>query len=63
MPPLREITALGGKPRAGLGLAGRPLDAWTLATELADPASEQLERSELASAVEGSHNPTCGVSG
>jgi hypothetical protein len=43
--PLREITALGGKPHAGLGLDGRPLDAWTLATELVDPASEQLERS------------------
>lgn len=42
---LREITALGGRPRVGIGLAGRPLDAWTLATELADPASERLERS------------------
>lgn len=43
--PFREITALSGRPRAGLGLAGRHLDAWTLATELADPSSERLERS------------------
>jgi ferric iron reductase protein FhuF len=43
--PLATLTALSGKPRAGVGLTGRSLDAWTLATELADPASERLERS------------------
>lgn len=43
--PLRQVTGLGGRVRAGLGLAGRPLESWTLATELTDPSSEQLERS------------------
>ncbi|MGE3271682.1 MAG: IucA/IucC family C-terminal-domain containing protein [Chloroflexota bacterium] len=43
--PLSQLSALGERPQAGLGLAGRPLGDWLLATELADPASEALEQS------------------
>jgi ferric iron reductase protein FhuF len=43
--PLQRIARQGGRARAGLGLAGRPLDAWALATELADSPSPRLERS------------------
>jgi len=42
---LDRVNRLGGRARAGLGLAGRPLDVWALATELADVPSQRLERS------------------
>ena len=41
--PLLRVNGLGGRARAGLGLTGRPLDAWALATELADLPSPRLE--------------------
>jgi len=42
---LDRINGLGGRARAGLGLAGRPLAAWALATEVADVPSPRLEGS------------------
>lgn len=42
---LDRVNGLGGRARAGFGLAGRPLDAWALATELADVPSRRLEQS------------------
>lgn len=40
--PLRRVSALDGPARAGLGLSGRPLSAWTLATELTEVPSLRL---------------------
>lgn len=40
-----RLNGLNGRARAGLGLAGRPLESWALATELADRPSLRLERS------------------
>lgn len=42
---LLGVSLLGGRARAGFGLAGRPLSEWALATELADVPSPRLERS------------------
>jgi ferric iron reductase protein FhuF len=43
--PLRRVTALDGPARAGLGLTGRPLSSWTLATELTEVPSPRLAHS------------------
>src|SRR6185436_8456241 len=40
---LERVSSLGGRAHAGLGLAGRPLHAWALATELADAPYIRLE--------------------
>ena len=50
---LDRINGLGGRARAGLGLTGRPLDAWALATELADVPSPRLEWGLRRVAVHG----------
>lgn len=42
---LHRVSSLGGRARAGLGLVGRPLETWALATELADVPSPRLEQS------------------
>src|SRR3712207_4857271 len=41
--PLRRMARASEHARASIGLAGRPLEAWTLATELGDAPSPRLD--------------------